>query len=327
MYILLGTVVVFLAFLFYFFAGRAPEASHITWGATFSQMQAEHLGLDWKQTYSAILQDLGVKKIKLHTQWDWIEGKKGELYFADTDWQLKEAEKNNAKIIYVVGMKTGRWPECHLPTWASTLSKQEQQDGLLNYITAVVERYKHELSIEYWQVENEPLFRFGKCLWYDRDFLRKEITLVKSLDPTRQIIISDSGELSLWIGAARMGDVVGVTMYRKVWTHIYGDIGFYWNSIFPPMSYWRKAEIVQKFFGKKVIGVELQAEPWTVKPFFNVPLSEQEKSMDLNQFKANVQFAKKTGLDAFYFWGTEWWYWMKKKQQRPEIWNEAKKLF
>ena len=49
--------------------------------------------------------------------------------------------------------------------------------------------------------------------------------------------------------------------------------------------------------------------------------------MNLEQFKKNIEFAKKTGLKEFYLWGAEWWYWMKEKQNKPEIWNEAKKLF
>ena len=32
-------------------------------------------------------------------------------------------------------------------------------------------------------------------------------------------------------------------------------------------------------------------------------------------------------LKEFYLWGAEWWYWMKEKQNKPEIWDEAKKLF
>ncbi len=47
----------------------------------------------------------------------------------------------------------------------------------------------------------------------------------------------------------------------------------------------------------------------------------------LEQFKANIDFAKKTGLKEFYLWGSEWWYWMKKKQNRPAIWDQAKKIF
>ena len=49
--------------------------------------------------------------------------------------------------------------------------------------------------------------------------------------------------------------------------------------------------------------------------------------MNLEQFKANIEFAKKTGLKEFYFWGSEWWYWMKEKQNNPNIWDEARKLF
>ena len=56
-------------------------------------------------------------------------------------------------------------------------------------------------------------------------------------------------------------------------------------------------------------------------------LKEQEKTMNLNKFKENIVYAKQSGFKEFYFWGTEWWYWLKEKQNKPEIWNEAKKLF
>jgi len=49
--------------------------------------------------------------------------------------------------------------------------------------------------------------------------------------------------------------------------------------------------------------------------------------MNLERFKQNIEFAKRTGLDKFYLWGAEWWYWLKEKQNQPEIWNEAKLLF
>ncbi len=86
------------------------EQTGIIWGVDFSQSQAEYLGLDWKETYSAVIRDLGVRHIKLHTNWDWIEGENDKYFFNDTDWQLREAKRNDVKLIYVVGMKTGRWP-------------------------------------------------------------------------------------------------------------------------------------------------------------------------------------------------------------------------
>ena len=324
--LLLIFIALVLVAFFYFFVGTAPK-TNITWGVDFSQMQAEALKLDWKKTYLAILEDLGASHIKLHTQWDWVEGVRDDYYFKDIDWQVRQAEIHGASIIYVVGMKTGRWPECHAPGWSNELEKKQQQDELLEYIKTTVLRYKNSGSIIAWQAENEPLFTFGQCPWYDREFLKKEIALIKQLDPARPVIITDSGEQSLWWQAAYFGDRVGVTTYRKVWVHLWGPLGFYFEFPLPAVSYWRKAQLVRTIFHKEVFGAELQAEPWAPNLFYNEPLTQQEKSMNLDQFKKNVEYAKKTGLDTFYLWGAEWQYWMKETQGRPEIWNEARKLF
>jgi len=31
-------------------------------------------------------------------------------------------------------------------------------------------------------------------------------------------------------------------------------------------------------------------------------------------------------MDTIYLWGSEWWYWLKEKQNDPKIWEEAKNL-
>jgi hypothetical protein len=329
--LILVTIILISAGIFcYFFVGTTKVSSKITWGVDFSQMQAENLKLDWKETYLALIKDLGAKNIKIHTQWDWVEGKKGEYYFKDIDWQLKTAKENNVKIIYVLGLKTGRWPECHAPIWTTDLSLQDQQEELFEYIKEVVLRYKDAPEIAYWQVENEPFFVFGKCpAWYynDGNFLKKEVELVKSLDHARQVIVSDSGEGSMWFDVAKVGDIVGTTLYRDAWAHISDNSGFYMHYLFTPVFYHRKELLINTFFKKKVICIELQAEPWVSKPFYKVSLEDQFKTMNLQKFKDNVEFAKATGLDTFYFWGAEWWYWLKTTQSQPDIWNEAKTLF
>jgi hypothetical protein len=322
--------VFFIITVCYFFVGSAPKQENIVWGVDFSQMQTESLKLDWKQTYLAILNDLNVKNIKIHTQWDWVEGKEDNYFFDDIDWQINQAKQSGAKIIYVVGMKTGRWPECHMPSWISNSSKEQQQEELLEYIKKVILRYKDDDTILAWQVENEPFFVFGQCpSWYysDKTFLKKEVDLVKSLDSTRQVIVSDSGEQSMWFSPAKIGDVVGITMYREVWFHIIDGIGFNLDYFLPPVVYSRKAQIINKIFKKDVICIELQAEPWAEEPFYKISLEEQEKTMNLDRFQKNVEYAKETGLDTFYFWGAEWWYWLKTTQNKPEIWNQAKTLF
>lgn len=330
--IILAIIIVVLGsgvFAFYF-VGKAPVAQNINWGVDFSQMQAESLGLNWEAAYWSIIHDLGAKNIKLHTQWDWVEGKKDSYYFSDIDWQISQAEKNGVSIIYVLGLKSGRWPECHTPAWANGLTKQEQQAEILEYIKKVVLRYKDSPAILHWQVENEPFFKFGECPdWYydGGEFLKKEIELVKTLDPSKKVIVSDSGEQSNWFKAAEAGDIVGITMYREVWAHITEGIGFNFKSFLSPVTYWRKALLINKIFNKEVVCIELQAEPWAAKPFSEIELSEQKKTMNLELFKQNIEYAQKTGLDTFYLWGTEWWYWLKTQKNQPDIWNQAKTLF
>ena len=324
-YFLLIFLIIILIILGYFFLGSAPKQEKIDWGMNFSQKHTENLGLDWKETYLAFFDDLGVKNIKIAVHWDFIEGSEGEYYFSDLDWQLAEAEKRGGKILLAIGMKTPRWPECHIPDWAKKLSKEEQQERILKMIENIVSRYRASKTIWAWQVENEPFFSFGDCPWTDIEFLKEEISLVKSLDiQKRPVIISDSGEGSFWLDAAKVGDIVGTTLHRKVW---FNEFNFYVHYPLRPVFYWRKAQIVGYFYGKEVICGELQVEPWCPKLIYDCSLEEQAKTMNLEQFKKNIQFAKETGLKEFYLWGGEWIYWMKEKQGKPEIWEEAKKLF
>jgi len=323
--ITLGFVVLLLIFIGYFFIGSAPRAEKISWGVNFSQAQANYLGLDWQEVYLALLGDMKVKKLKLITNWNHLEQKNGEYDFNDLDWQIARAKENKAEIFLTIGMRAPRWPECHIPEWAKGLNKQDQQEKVLALVEKIVSRYQNENSIVVWQVENEPFFPFGECPRTDKEFLKKEIALVKSLDPQdRPVAISDSGEWSFWITAARLGDKVATTLHRKIW---FGELKTYVLYPLNPTFYWRKAQVIERFFNKEVIGGELQAEPWCPNGLYECSVLEQKKTMDLKQFKENVKFAQETGLKEFYFWGAEWWYWMKETQSQPEIWNEAKDLF
>lgn len=320
-----GVLILLLAGALGFFCfWRAPEAENVVWGVSFSQKQAAALGLDWQAAYSALLDDLDVKKIRIAAHWDLLAPRPGEYDFSDLDWQMDEAARAGAKTVLAIGMKTPRWPECHFPEWAKTLDKERQQAAVLALLEAAVIRYRDHPALESWQVENEPLFPFGECPWRDEKFLQKEIALVKSLDGNkRPVVISDSGEGSWWLNAARAGDIAGITMYRRVY---FSELGIYVDYLLPPAFYAFKAELVGLLFKKKVICVELQAEPWAIGQKYDGGANDAE-TMDIGRFRKNVAFARSTGLDEFYLWGGEWWYWMKTKKNRPEFWEEAKALF
>ncbi|MFH1582243.1 MAG: endo-1,4-beta-xylanase [bacterium] len=318
-------LIILLIVIGYFFIGSAPERENIIWGVNFSQKHAQNMGMDWRENYLALINDLGAREIKIASYWDLLEGEEGKYSFEDLDWQLDVAKENGVNILLVIGMKSPRWPECHIPGWAKGLEKSEQQEKILNFLKGLVSHYKNSDVISIWQVENEPFFPFGECPWADKEFLVKEIDLIKSLDDkNRPILISDSGEGSFWFSAASLSDVVGTTMYRKVWIR---QLSRYLTYPLPPVFYWRKANLIDKVFDKEVICVELQAEPWGPELLYVSPAEEQEKTMNLQKFKDNIEYAKKTGLRTFYLWGGEWWYWMKEVKGQGEIWEEAKKLF
>jgi len=319
----------------YLFIGLPPEAENIKWGVSFSQKQSEMLKLDWKENYSAILKDLKVKFLRISVHWDLIEPKENQFDFSNLDWQINQAKEFGTKVILAIGMKTPRWPECHLPDWAKNLSSEEQQARVNKLIENLILRYKNEEAIIAWQVENEPFFPFGECPSRKKGFLDEEINLIKSLD-SRKIMTTDSGEWSLWFKTAKRSDVFGISLYRRVWSTTFSFLhevfkvfpkGFYVEYPFPPKFYWLKAKLIEKFLHKRVIIAELQAEPWDPTALSGSSFEEQAKTMDFKKFQEIITFAGKTGFDEFYFWGVEWWYWLKTKQNDARFWNEAAKLF
>jgi len=326
--IILGIFIFFLFLILALFLITPPRPSKITWAADFSIKHSINMGLDWKENYSAILDDLRVKKLRVSTYWDLLEPERDQCNFADLDWQIAQAKDRNVNILLVVGMKTPRWPECHIPAWASGLSKEDQQTRILILLEKIVSRYsdsKNPNSISAWQVENEPFFSFGECLWSDEEFLKREVNLVRNMDvQKRPVVITDSGEGSSWIKAAKIGDIVGTTMYRKVWFKQYSR---YISYPFSPLFYWLKSQFIENVYKKKVVVAELQTEPWCPDLLYDCSMTEQNKTMNLEKFKNMIAFAQKTGFDEYYLWGSEWWYWLKTRQNDSRIWNEARQLF
>jgi hypothetical protein len=302
-------------------------SGEMVWGVNFSESQAEYLGLDPAATYSAIIKELGAKHIKIHVNWNSTQKDQYTFDFRSLDRMVEEAEDNNVKLVLVIGMKTGRWPECHTPDWFLNVAPEDRQDEVIKYISTLVGRYKSSEAIEFWQVENEPLLQFGTCPdWYydfGTEMLEAEVEAVRALDPGRKIIVSDTGELSTWAEVAQIGDIVGVTMYRSSWDATEKTFGLNPYTFLTPEFYSAKAAYIQSMYQKPVIGIELQAEPWASKGLAEAPLSEQALSMNPELFKENILFAREAGLGGYYFWGAEWWYWMKTKHNQPEIWNEA----
>ncbi len=295
-------------------------------GISYSPLYARHLGLDHDKVYDAILSDLKPSTLRLAVPWNTVEMKKGKFDFKEIDTMLKKAAAKNIKVILTIGQKVPRWPECYIPTWVSALDTDGQKAALLNYVKVTVERYKGNSAIELWQIENEPFinFTFGECAHYNQSFVVDEVALVRKLDPSRKIVLTDSGELSTYRLASREGDILGTTLYRTVrmgknWTWRYDWL--------PPSFYVFKSRLWGNDSSSFFIS-ELQAEPWFAgaDPSDDETLSA-DSTFNLERFAENVSYANKTGASRVYLWGVEWWYYMKVKSGDDRYWDTAKKLF
>lgn len=313
---------VFIMWLISLNSGAAPVK--MEYGVTFSQPYAENLGLDWKKVYGEMFKDLGVKKVRIPVYWDRLQPAEGEYRFDDLDYHISVAEQYNAEIILVVGYRVPRWPECFQPEWVKALSPSAAQTALLSYIETVVNRYSGSPALKIWQVENEPfLGTFGICPKFNPEVFDSEIALVKKLDPSRPILVTDSGELSMWWEAGARGDIFGSTLYRYVYSDM---LNRYWTNRIPAVWYRFKGGLLRFMHpGKKIVIIELEAEPWTTKGIVNTSIEEQFQTMSMDKFNTILKISADTGFSPQYLWGVEWWYWMR-TQDHPEFWEKAKTL-
>ncbi|USN87770.1 MAG: beta-galactosidase [Candidatus Nomurabacteria bacterium] len=323
--LILVFIVSFLALLTLFLSyEKKPET--ITYGMSFNVLYAKELGLDWQETYDAILDDLGVRHLRLAAHWPMVEPIRGEYNFTELDYQLARAKEVGADVILAVGRRLPRWPECHVPNWAKPLDLEERNAEQLEYMRQVIERYKDDPTIKYWQVENEPfleLFAYEFCGKLDVGFLEEEIALVHELDPTRQVIVTDSGNLGMWSGAYKRGDIFGTSVYVHFWNPELGQF----RTLQPAWVYRVKNNWNAMIYGEKqTFLIELSVEPWLVAPISDVPIETQFSRMDLEKFEDILKYAESTRFDKQYLWGAEWWYWLKTKK-RPEMWERGQELF
>ncbi len=320
-----GVVLLLLGSLAGYFYSEYTPSQTLVWGVTFSPPAAEYLGLDWKQAYLAMLQDLSVKYVRIPVYWDRLEPKQGAFSYEEVDWMLQQAAQYHAQVILGLGRKQPRWPECHNPAWFNSLSSAEQQKATLDMLTHAVLHFKASAAVEVWQVENEPDFKFGPdCEKTPIDFLTTEVTLVRLLD-SHPTLVTDSGEIGHWLPVAGSGaDYFGSTMYRVVHNKFFGYITY----PLPPLFFKIKAGILNSFAApKKIWGVELQAEPWFVTDALHTPIPEQLALMNPELLAQNIAYARAVGFERNYLWGVEWWYWLKTKHDNPVMWDAAEKLY
>jgi len=296
-------------------------------GASFIPAYAESLELDAEETMDAMINELGVRHFRLVSYWNQLEPTPGQYNFELLDWQFEKVEQAGGTVTLSVGMRQPRWPECHIPEWATKISEEQRNQHLNQFIAAIAERYKDSPALQSYQLENEFLLhQFGECSQIEPEQVIQEMATIKAIDPEHPVVISRSNNFPLVPLREPIPDEYAISVYRRVWDT---NTNRYFQYPFPNWYYAFLAGMQKIVHGKDSILHELQAEAWPPngQSITETTLEEQNKSLDPQRLQATFQFGRDTGLREVYLWGAEYWYYRKVKLNDPSLWQIAQQEF
>lgn len=310
----------YLMWRFYDRHHREPEVI----GVSYSQHQAEQYGMDWRPGYLALLDDLKFKHFRLAAYWDRIEPAPDRYDFSETDWMLDEAAKRGAKVKLVIGQKLIRVPECYYPGWINRDDPNIVEERVNKILKVVAERYKNHPALESWQLENEFLLHnFGDCPRgnFTQAKLTRELKTLQSVDTSHPIILTQSDQYGFPV-LGPIADFYGFSMYRTTWNSSTGYFRYPQRGAYN----WWKASIIEAFKPTTVTIHELQTEAWGPRGNQYLTYDEASRSMGPEKLLDNIAYARETNIKQFDLWGAEWWYWLKERQNHPEIWETVRSV-
>jgi Beta-galactosidase len=303
--------------------GRSPD---LQIGTTFIKINAEHLGLDWRSAYKEIVNDIGIKQIRIPIFWDQLEREPGKFDWADLDWQLQEAAKANAQVMLVVGHRVPRYPECYAPDWTKGLDEAAFKRSLFTMTETVVKHYRDHPALSAWQVENEPLAKILGKIWGDGScreiahWVREEVQSVRRLadgrlDGRRIPTVVTYANAPWFVSQLRQtltfeSDVVAMTLFNKLYFRSPVFTGYIEMFKLGPIATLRlayqRSVIVQN---RQALWIaEMQAEPWGPEgPYkFDKP-EDAAVTMNPDRLRQTWDYAVNGGASRIYLWGVEWW--------------------
>lgn len=262
-------------------------------GISFRSPQVAVLGLDARTTLRTLL-TYPFQLIRLGAYWNRMEPEPGIFYTDELDWQIDAAERAGMYIILCVGpLKTFSYPEFFVPAHhlrypfrEHTLVKPSAYPSLLmaatEFITRLVERYKHRKGIVAWQLEHEAVDPLGvEHSWrLDAAFVEKEVEALRKADPTRPMMLNGflptslPVRLSQWwrtrdqgdslAVAQRMADIVGIDYYPRHALMTVGTKTLYLDGSKSPWQQRRQKQLFARArtHEQKLMIAEGQAEPW-----------------------------------------------------------------
>lgn len=265
-------------------------------GCTFLPEKVENWG-DAKYSLSIlqfIVEDMGIKDIRLGLRWNKIElqqGKRSLAYYAPF---LNYLAKKKCRVTLNIGpIKSCGWPEIHVPDWyvqkyglpkrGEIQSENELGIIALSYTEWLLQEFRSHSIYEYvvvMQPENESYNPFGELEWTLSDgYLTALATLVRKYW-SGPLLLNSSGLfdakkiLRLWSTWPKDNLVLGIDyyytldkLYNKKWTRVFDHF-----TLKPTYFGSRHYKQLKEDWDINIEVSEAQFEPWgrTVHPGQNL---------------------------------------------------------
>ena len=320
-----------------------PVTRYPPLGVSFSHRHAAWLGLDPLDTLRFLLDEAGVRRLRLSAYWDELAAEPGRIDFAPLRPWLDLAARYDARVLMTVGVKAQRHPEFYPPEWlvrdhpiphGAALDGHERLVAALLLMLERVTAYLADVDvIEAWQVENEPFLPVARRTvgWrISPALLAREIAVVEEVDPRhRPIVVNHSSRSVLdrgWWTALQLADVLG----QNVYTRRPASLGprRYWNAhAFGPLSpSLRRQARIAAMLEKELWITELQAEPWEREEMIRLAPGDVH-SVSPERIRANLRLVARAGARRVYLWGAEWWRFIAERHGDGRYVEMARELF
>jgi hypothetical protein len=319
---------------------HAPLAAP-TYGVDFSCRQAEWLGEDCRTAYTAILEQLDVRHVRLSAYWDEIEPRQGQYDFSTLDWQIAEAADRGVAVTLSVGIKGQRAPEFYMPEWVragrpipdggSPADNPAIAAAALDFVRATVAHESGVRAIEVWQVENEPYVHFWHTAhdWsLPQWFIAEEAAAIRAGDGEhRPLLITHASWFrtdGTWRGILKTADIVGEAVYSRRQRGPFAGLYLFPFRIGPLTPDLPGQERTAHAEGKALWISELQGEPFEA-PWVDIkaPHAGPFASITPELLQANLTLASRSGAERAYLWGAEWWYYRLTVDGDASLWQVA----
>ena len=312
-------------------------------GINFSHRHAAWLNQDPDALFARLLDELGVRHVRLSVYWDEIAPSADQLDFGALRHWLDPLQQRGARALVTLGLKAQRWPEFYPPDWLTRThpmpngARLDDHPRVIAHLLLLLERVTAFLAdydaVDAWQVENEPFLpsmRHTVGWQFSPALLAREIAVVREADPRRRpIVVNHSSQNSLdrrWQVGLRLADVIAENVYtrkpnRWPWPRYFNAYAI--PFLAPPL---RRYGAVVRRLGKGFWITELQAEPWERQDVHTLTPATIG-SVSPERIRRNLDLVRRAGAGRIYLWGAEWWRFTADRDGDARYWDLARRLF